>query len=59
MKLNTMKDAKTEVERRLKETGKVIGERNTSDIIETVQAEKLLVDTARNVNIVQKKKVEI
>ena len=35
------------------------GERNTSDIIETAQAEKLLVDTVRNVNIVQKKKLRL
>lgn len=35
------------------------GERNTSDIIETVQAEKILADTVQNVNIVQKKKIRI
>jgi len=35
------------------------GERNTSDRIETVQAENLLADTVRTVNVVQKKKVRI
>lgn len=35
------------------------GERNTSDIIETVQAESLLADTVRTVNTVQKKKNRI
>lgn len=32
------------------------GERNTSDRIETVQAETLLADTVRTVNVTQKKK---
>ena len=31
------------------------GERNTSDRIETVQAETLLADTVRTVNVTQKK----
>ena len=35
------------------------GERNTSDRIETVQAETLLADTVRTVNVAQKKKVRI
>ena len=35
------------------------GERNTSDRIETVQAETLLADTVRTVNVTQKKKVRI
>ena len=35
------------------------GERNTSDIIETIQAENLLADTVRIVNSVQKKKTRI
>ena len=35
------------------------GERNTSERIETVQAETLLADTVRTVNVAQKKKVRI